>query len=226
MQNLSDLPNRNPMKKPIIDNPSSAEARGKRIRIIRDHLLDLTREEFCDTSDIGLQSLKGWELAWGGGLSQLGADKIIKRARQLDIYCSSSWLMHGIGIAATYLTKDLETQDNDSEHIAKELLLFREMPNTIDTVIQDDAMIPFMYPGNYVGGVITKNLGAAIGKECIIVDDKNNVYVRVLNYGDESGRYNLSCLNQQAAIVKQEIKNIRIKTAAPIVWIRRTHREI
>ena len=63
------------MNNSLINNLSSSEARGRRIRFIREHLLSLTREEFCRESNITAQSLKGWELAWGGGLSQQGAEK-------------------------------------------------------------------------------------------------------------------------------------------------------
>lgn len=213
------------MKNSLIDSPSSAEARGKRIRFIRDHLLSLTRDEFCENIDITLPALKGWELGWGGGLTQQGAEKIVNRAKQLNVYCSDSWLMHGVGREAVYLTKDLDIQENDENHIAKELLLFRELPNSIDAVIKDDGMTPILYPGNYVGGVMVNNIENAIGKECILVDDQNDIYVRILKHGDKPNLFNLHCLNQNATLVKREIKNISIKIAAPIIWIRKLYRE-
>ena len=209
----------------LTDNLSSPDARGKRIRYIREHLLSQAREEFCRDSDITAQSLKGWELAWGGGLSQQGAIKLVRRARELNIYCTESWLMHGIGRNATLITKDLDIQDGDESHIAKELLLFRELRHSIDTVIKDDGMLPFLYPGNYVGGIIVNNINNAIGKECIIVADNNEILVRVLKYGAEPARYDLVCFNEHTTLVKKEIKNTAIKFAAPIIWIRRTFRE-
>lgn len=213
------------MNNPVLDNLSSPEARGKRVRFVREHLLSLAREEFCRGSNITAPSLKGWELSWGGGLSQQGAEKIVKRAKELNIYCTESWLMHGIGRSATHVTKDLDIQDGDEGHIAKELLLFRELQNSIDTIIKDDGMIPFLYPGNYVGGIIVKNIENAIGKECIIIADNDEIFVRVLKHGEEPGRYHLSCLNEHPMLVKKEIKNTAIKFAAPIVWIRRVFRE-
>ncbi|SFM08387.1 helix-turn-helix domain-containing protein [Legionella jamestowniensis] len=210
---------------PVLNNISSAEARGKRIRFIREHLLSLTREEFCLNSKFTVQSLKGWELAWGGGLSVPGAEKICKRAKELNIYCTESWLMHGIGRVATPLSKDLDMQEEDEAHIAKELLLFREIPHAIDTIIKDDGMIPFLYPGNYVGGIIVKNPETALGKECIVIVDDGEILVRILNPGCEQGRYNLTCINERSAFVKKEIRNVTIKYVAPIVWIRRIFRE-
>lgn len=213
------------MKNSLIDNPSSVEARGKRIRFVRDHLLSLTRNDFCENTDITLPALKGWELGWGGGLTNQGSEKIARRAKQLNVYCSSAWLMHGIGREAVFLTKDLDIHEFEESHIAKELLLFRDLENSIDAVIKDDAMIPHLFPGTYVGGIIARNLDYALGKECIIIDDNNDTYVRILLKGDKAGFYNIRCFNQNAALVKKEIKNVAIKVAAPILWIRKLHRE-
>lgn len=213
------------MSHPTIDNVSSPEDRGKRIIFIRKHLLSLTREEFCRDANITPQSLKGWELAWGGGLSKPGAVKIVTRVTALNIYCTESWLMHGIGRHATTITKDLEIQAGDEYHIAKELLLFRELERSIDTVIKDDSMVPYLYPGNYVGGIIVSNIEHAMGKDCIIIADNDEVLVRILKHGEEPGRYNLICINEHTTLVKQVIKNTAIKFAAPIVWIRRIFRK-
>lgn len=213
------------MSNSSIDNASSPEARGKRIRFIREHLLSFTREEFCEDSTITPQSLKGWELAWGGGLTPQGAIKIVNRSKGLNIYCSESWLMHGIGRDATRITKDLNIQEDEESHIAKELLLFREIPHSIDTVIKDDCMTPFFYPGNYVGGIIINNLNNAIGKECIIIADNDEIFVRILKHGTEPARYDLVCLNQNTTLVKKEIKNTSVKLVAPVIWIRRIFRE-
>jgi len=212
------------MKNSLLEAPASADARGKRIRYVRDHLLSQTRNEFCQDTDITLPALKGWELGWGGGLTQPGAEKIAKRAKELGVYCSDSWLLYGIGREAIYITKDLDLNESDENHIAKELLLFRELPHSIDALIKDDGMTPFLNPGNYVGGIIVENIEEAIGKECIIIDDADDIFVRILQHGDQQGLYNLCCLNQHALQVKKEIKNISIKMAAPIIWIRRLHR--
>ena len=212
------------MKNPLLDAPASADARGKRIRYVRDHLLSQTRNEFCQNAEITLPALKGWELGWGGGLTQQGAEKIAKRAKELGVYCSESWLLYGIGREAIYITKDLDLNEIDENHIAKELLLFRELQHSIDALVKDDGMMPLLNPGNYVGGIIVDDIEEAIGKECIIIDDANTTFVRILQQGEKQDVYNLCCLNQRPLQVKKEIKNISIKIAAPIIWIRRLHR--
>ncbi|MBA2651569.1 MAG: hypothetical protein H0U73_04795 [Tatlockia sp.] len=209
----------------ILENVSSPGARGKRLRFLREHLLSLAREEFCRNSNITPQSLKGWELAWGGGLSLPGSKKVVKRAKELNVYCTESWLMHGVGRSATIITKDLDLEEGDENHIAKELLLFRELENSIDTVIKDDGMLPSLHPGSYVGGIIVKNIESALGKECIIVADNNEILVRLLKPSKKPSRYDLVCANENTTSVKKEIKNTAIKCAAPIIWIRRIFRE-
>lgn len=208
------------MKKSNIDL-SSPEERGNRVRYVRDRLLGLSREDFCKNSEVKHPSLKAWELAWGGGLTESGAKKFVKRAAQLGVYCTVPWLMHGIGKHAILITKDINIFEEKEEHITKELLVFRELPGAIDTVVKDDAMIPLLYPDNYVGGIILENTEDAVDKECIVVDANGDFYVRVLKHGDETGRYNLICLNEHPHLAKKEIKNIQIQIVAPIIWIRR-----
>ena len=134
-------------------------------------------------------------------------------------------MLHGVGRSATQITKDFDIHEGEENHIAKELLLFSELQHSLTTVVKDDGMIPFLYPGNYVGGIIVQDIENAIGKECIITADNDEVFVRILKKGKEPARYDLICLNEQAVLVKKEIKNTAIKFAAPIVWIRRIFRE-
>jgi len=201
---------------------SSPEERGRRIQFIRKHLLGLSREKFCESSNFVIpHTLKSWELAWGSGLTEKGANQIVERAKELGIYCTAAWLLHGIGREATRLTREVELSAATEEQVAKELLTFRKQPNTLDAIITDDAMIPFLYPGNYVGGIIVEDIEMAIDKDCIVIDNNNDVYIRILKYGEEPGRYNLLSMNQHPNFAKKEIKHVLVKVVAPIVWIRR-----
>lgn len=209
-------------KHSIKTNPSSPEERGRRIQFIRKHLLGLSREKFCERPNFVIpHTLKSWELAWGSGLTEKGAGQIVERAKELGIYCTTAWLLYGIGREATRLTREIELSAAAEKQVAIELLAFREQPNTIDSIIADDAMIPFFYPGNYVGGIIVEDIEMAINKDCIIVDNNNDIYVRILKYGEEPGRYNLVSMNQHPNFAKKEIKNVLVKAVAPIVWLRR-----
>lgn len=210
------------MEKYKLQNISSGEERGKRIKYLRTRLLGLTREELSKGSNFSLHSLKAWELCWGGGLTESGAEKISGHMRKLGIYCSVFWLLYGIGRPPNKINHDFNICEEEEAHIAKELLVFRELENSIDTIVKDDCMLPFFYPDTFVGGIITKNIDDAIAKQCIVVDMDENVYVRILNYGDNSEVYNLLCANEQTLLSKKVIQNLKIQLAAPIIWVRKS----
>lgn len=202
------------------ERTTSPEERGKRVRYVRDHLLNLSRAEFCKHSDISNQSLKAWELAWGGGLTESGAKKFARQAEKLGVHCSPPWLLHGIGTQpAPANSKKNQHSSQEDEQIAKELLAFRETPNTIDTTVTDDAMKPLLSPGDYVGGIL-QNTDQSVSHPCIIIDTNDNLYTRILELGTEPNKFNLISLNEKTAQAK-EIRNIEIKQAAPIIWIRK-----
>ena len=112
-------------------------------------------------------------------------------------------------------------QEGDESHIAKELLLFCELHNSVNAIVKDDGMTPLLYPGNYVAGIIYNKIENAIGKECIVIDYNNNIYIRILKPGKGQNLFNLVCLNQNPSIVKKEIKDVSVRVVAPIIWIRR-----
>ena len=199
---------------------SEAQKRGERVRYLREQLLGLSRAGFCKDFDWSPQSLKAWELNWGGGLSKDRAKDLAQHLKKFDIYTTVSWLMHGIGIPPTALTKDFDISEEEEEHIAKELLLFREVTGAVDAIVEDDAMTPIFYPGDYVGGIIVKNPLSALDKQCIVTDAGGHVHIRTLRKGDKENFYHLACSNQNTNLTK-EIRNISLKTIAPIVWVRR-----
>jgi hypothetical protein len=202
---------------------SDIQARGLRIRYIREKLLELSREDFCVNFAYTPQSLKAWELSWGGGLNEDRAKDLVAHLKKLGIYSTASWLMHGIGDQPAPMTNECFVSQEDDEHIAKELLVFRELSNTIDTIIDDDSMAPFLLMGDYVAGVVVSNPLLAVDNICIITDNNEKVYVRMLKKGSKENFYHLETFNKTPSVAK-EIKNIPIKSAAPILWIRKRKR--
>lgn len=200
--------------------PDSPEARGMRIKYIRANLLNMKRKDFCEGTTIGIPTLKGWELGLGGGVSKVGAGKVVTKLEKIGIYCSVNWILHGLGQppqAGTYA----KHQSDEEKQIVDELLLFRQQKDAIDSMVVDDGMIPLLYPGNYVAGIISKDTDSCIGKECIIITEHNEKLVRILKQGDLPGKYTLSCINSQSDLVEPHKKNVGIITAAPIIFIRR-----
>jgi len=213
------------MSEPIIDNYSSVEARAKRIRFVRENILNITRGDLCKDSSISEPSLKSWELANAGGLTEKGANKLEKRFKEIGLRCSALWLLHGIGYAPIRNPEHLNISDSEEQQIARELLEFRKQTNAVDILVEDDSMIPLLYPGDYVAGIVVQKIENAIDKVCIIKTGDQNMLIRKLNHGTEPGRYNISCLNKNPTLAKTEIYNVQITLAAPVIWIRRKNPE-
>jgi phage repressor protein C with HTH and peptisase S24 domain len=178
----------------------------------------------CEGTDISVPALKGWELFKGIGLTEAGASKLVVAFKDRGIYCTEAWLMHGIGTEAAPFSEGLNINDREDEQITKEILLFREQADTLDAVVKDDSMVPLLYPGNYVAGII-KDIKYAVDKDCIVVTSNNETFIRTVRYGETPGRYNLICINEHSQVAKTEIKNISILAAAPIIWVRRKSSE-
>ena len=208
-----------------VENLSSPEARAKRVKYVRENLLNISRSELCKDSILKEGSLKGWELAAMGGLTEKGAEKLVARFKELGIYCTTPWLLHEIGYGPTRKQEHIDISNSEEEQIAKELLEFRQQPNAIDTIIKDDSMLPLLAPGNFVAGIVARNIKTAINKECIIVMPDHSYLVRILQSGDDPGRYTLSSLNKNPSMMRQEIKNVSIIAAAPIILIRKKNPE-
>ncbi len=202
---------------------SVIQERGQRVRYIREKLLELSREDFCKNFSLTPQSLKAWELGWGGGLNEARAKDLACHLKKLGIYTTASWLMHGIGNSPKPLTNHNYISEEEDEHIAKELLLFRELSNAVDTIIDDDSMTPFLFSGDYVAGILVSSPTLALDQLCIITDNNNKTYARILKKGDKENFYHLEIFNKKSSLTKKT-KNISIKSAAPILWIRKRKR--
>lgn len=208
------------MNQSVIDS-SHPEQSGKRLKYIRTHLLNVTRRELCEHTDISVAAVKAWELGLGGGLTEKGAEKLIPRLRELGIYCSVAWLLHGIGTEAAIHTATLQTNPDEDAQIAKELLAFRAQGNTLDAVIIDDGMLPLLPPATVIGGVLQRNTHECLGKICIVRTAENIVLVRIVEQGDMADTFHLTCSNPQPHLTKKIMPNMRLKDIAPVVWIRR-----
>ena len=99
---------------------------------------------------------------------------------------------------------------------------FCQQKNAIYVTVKDDAMQPVLYPGDYVGGIISDNIKRAIGKDAIIVDENHDVYIRRLENSDKKNNYTLVGINNDAKLAKPIIQDINVHYIAPIIWIRRS----
>lgn len=203
---------------------STPEYRGKRVKYIRAELLNLNRVDFCKESNISLTALKSWELVWGGGLTEHGAEKFCAYVKSLGVICSPTWLIHGIGEPPSKDQHQKSTTEEDAQ-IAEEILLFGKNQNSINTIMEDDSMCPIILLGDFVGGVFVTDFEDGIGKPCIIFDTNQKMYIRILEHGDETSLFNLLSFNKNTNEA-QKILNIKISKIAPILWVRRRLKKI
>ncbi len=197
----------------------TAITRGNRVRYIRENILSLKRPEFCSNSFLNENTLKGWELAKHGGLTEKGARKLIERLEELNVVCNINWLLHGIGHPPHLVDPKKEDKSNeDTDQIAQELLVFRKQGKTLDTIIANDSMSPVYEKGDFIAGRITEP-AKCNNKNCIILDNDNETHVGVLKQSENSEYYlvPINCHNQFS------IKHIKIKHCAPIIWHRKPY---
>lgn len=220
----------------IKDSPqASAKAKGERLRRLR-HLANLTREEFCHDGEVNTTTLISWEVGRFGGLSVKGAHRVISRVAKEGVFCTLDWLLYDVGagpeVRVDYKKdkhtdlgeQELPVDFDESSVIAQELMLFRKLnKNSIDYIIDDDAMLPFYKIGDYVAG--TRRIGDKIKQlidlDCIIQTKDGRLVMRRLQAGPRDNTYNLLAINLQARTAGAIIYDVEILAAAPVVWHRR-----
>jgi len=216
----------------------SPDARAQRIRDVRD-ALRLSRPKFADRLNevlggakkaaekppIPLGTLQNWEEARFGGLSQKGAKLLVKGLFLLGVECTAEWLMYGTGNPPLIIFSSRLQQPQEEKIITQELKLFYQLNlNAVDVIITDDSMSPRFEPGDHVAGrrYFEDDINNAVGEPCIIHTQENSsILVRILQAGNKKGLYTLTCTNPSTHTENPLLENIKLFSAAPILWIRR-----
>lgn len=202
---------------------TDTQKRGNRIFHVRKKLLKMTRDQFCQGFHYTSQSLKAWELAWGGGISESRARILVDYMRDLGVHCTVPWIMYGVGPEPKLLTQyEQHNPDGlqDDDDLAEELLFFENRAHAHTAQVTDDSLYPILRVGDYVGGFETQQPHKALDQECLVIDLQDNQYIRILKQGDQAQTYHLTSYNPHTTAF-QEIRNIKLKKIIPIVWIRR-----
>lgn len=206
---------------------SSPEARARRIRYVRESVLGVSREQFSVKSKISASSLQNWEQERNKGLTEAGARRLVQAFREEGADCTVEWLLYDIGekpsTPFSKATMKELLKSPDEEIISKELKLFHELnPHSIDAVISDDGMSPIFWPGDYVAGkrYVGEDIKKTIGLPCIVELDTGELWVRMLEVGEEENTFNLYCANPNA-LTKKIYRNVEVKSSAPVLWMRR-----
>lgn len=211
---------------------STPEARGKRLRRLR-NIANLSRKQLADGCRINPNTVKGWEIAKYGGLTEKGANKVLKVLKNEGVTCNLNWLMHGIGVGPKISEKlevNLDAQDvtnlekEEEKGIIKELLFFRQQhKKCLDFIVSDDGMEPFFIEGEYVAGIPRQGdqLCELLGLFCIVQTASGNTLLRCIREGSSKGLYNLVCVNAQTTVTEVALYNVKLLSAAPVIWQRR-----
>lgn len=210
-------------------NTESAKARADRLRYLREKLLRVSRAEMEQITGIPESSIENWEYARYSGMTERGAYRLEEACKKIGVNCPAKWLLFGIGKAPGVPTfqpvdslSDL-SQLTQEEIIAEELRLFHRLnKNAIDYIVQDDHLIPFFYPQDIVAGIqiFDHDIEMAINKFCIVKPLMGNISVCKLKKGTKPGYYSLES-NQQTSETTLDMANIKLFSAAPILWLRR-----
>ncbi len=91
----------------------------------------------------------------------------------------------------------------------------------ISIEIRGDSMAPVYRNGDYL--ICDRIDGAGIhnivGRDCIVYTADNDAYIKILNKGSTPTTYNLRSYNP----TYPDIEDVKIKWAAPIVWVKRNN---
>lgn len=210
---------------------------GKRLKRARILAGISTRREFQTKHNISANTLQGWEQG-KNPLSEKGARRVVEAFKEEGLICSVEWLLSGNGMpprpyemlntgleeAASHDT-NLATQNlQEEEAIYQETQVFkRHNQNAIVISVIDDAMDPYISVGDYVGGIRIRGdeINAFLENLCIVELEDHNIIARFLHAGANPGTYTLSCTNPKTTVSMPNYHNVRIISAAPVVWHRR-----
>ncbi|MBS0186238.1 MAG: helix-turn-helix transcriptional regulator [Proteobacteria bacterium] len=193
---------------------SSSIEKGMRLKSLRIKL-GHSIHEFSKLTKIPEPTLYSWEKG-RSSLSLKGAKKILKSVEPSNEKRLLFWLMNG----------EEEILGNLNKNILEEILILQDVnyylnsrDNSVVMIILDDSMLPFLSPGDYVGGI--KKTGSQIpkhiGKWCIVETKDGSLYARNLEKSCEADLYNLSPLMTNYETMEAQSINF----AAPISWIRK-----
>lgn len=219
------------VKKPHNPSEELAKARAKRIKRLREYIR-LSRPKLAEKyAKYGVKknSLQNWETARWYGLTESGAIMLTQAFQDEGLNVTIEYLMYGVGDdpipnALPFRAVEESNPAAEKNTIAKELHYFHQHnSNAIDTTITDDGLDPHLVVGDYVAGIryVDNDIERAIGHPSIVQTETGELLVRAVNCGKDLGFYTLSCTNPNTTVAKKIIKDIKLLSAAPILWIRK-----
>lgn len=204
---------------------------GERLKSLR-RLLRVTRAYLQAKYGLPEVTLKSWENG-ASRLTESGAERCVEMYRQEGLIVNLEWIMHGLGLdpKLTVSVCDYFAAPNkavsafaydDEEAIIRDAKSFKESyPDAVVMIINNHEMRPFYCPGDYIGGRMREGaaLQEAVNRDCIVyLKDGERLFRRVLV--NKQGQFNLSCLNPHETTEQPVLYDVKIESAAPVVWHR------
>ena len=208
--------------------------RSRRLKSLR-NMTRLSRRAFSERYGIPAATLKNWEDAKYGGLTEKGSRKVLKALKGEGIYCSLEWLLHGIGTSPQisdklytegFGLKQMASQDSADENavITAELqLIYQHYKDVIDFIVEDDAMEPRFIKGEHVAGKkrYRDTIRSILGQDCIVQTGDGQVLLRQVRQGSMPSVYTLRSINTHTKLDKPILYDVELLSAAPVIWSRR-----
>lgn len=203
--------------------------RGKRLRMAR-VLSGLSRQEFQDTLSVSTSTLNAWE---NGRicLTEKGAIRVSNALSKVNIVCSASWLLDGIGESPRSMDAvklNLAGLEGDSirDNIIDEIAFFSTRnKGGICVKVGDDSMAPFYVKGDFVAGIVDND--ADHYKEYVgcnvIFSHKKSQYIKHVDFIKDGviGFSNASCVSNSNTNASDMVISISdIEYLAKIVFHR------
>jgi transcriptional regulator with XRE-family HTH domain len=212
-------------------NPESV-AKGKRLKALREKTF-LNQSAFAEKYSLNPNTYKSWELGRHGGLPLKRSCEIIQALKNEGIDCTVDWLIYGKGAEPLFTHKISEppaTYENskittEEQRINQELESFcNYYPLAQYLKVEDDGLYPFFYIGDLVAGIkhYDRDIRKVINLDCIVqIMGEERLLLRTVCQGTTKDTYNLVCKNPNTTVKQQVLFDVKLFTAAPIVWIRR-----
>ncbi len=218
-----------------IDNTLASS--GERLRRARILAGITTRREFEEKHKVSANTLQGWEQG-KNPLSEKGAKRVIAALKEEGLICTIDWLIHGTGMPPRpyemlhagireELQGNVSISDSnikEEEIIYHEIQLFRQQnANAIVLTVSDDGMAPYYSIGDYIGGIQVSNndVNTYINTVCILELENNLILPRKLQQGKYPNTFTASCTNPNSSCTPLNLYNVKVLSAAPIIWHRR-----
>lgn len=167
-------------------------------------------------------------------LTKRGAAKMTQAMHKHGYFCSEEWLLFGTGLSPTrledyrqgihpYVKPSTIDPADQKKLILAELDFFKSLhANACSALIEDQAMLPLLNPGDYVAGlkVDVPFWHHYYDRPCLVYVKNLDPLVRCFNKNPETHRYHLYSLNQTAQGKFITLDDANIEGIAPIVWHR------